>query len=328
MRQDSAVKARIVLVAIGLLVAGTAFAYAGKMEKGRSAEMSAAARRAAVLRLPAGSLSVPELIRALEDPDVLVKRAAVLRMERIGKAALPALKKALRNDDALVRRNAALALGTTGPDGLPYLKRALHDRSPMVRQAAIYGLVKIEPRTNETLELIASAAHDEDGFVQQAVVIAQAQYLQVIGEFRLPYEGWKFRTDPDRIGRDAAWYAVDFDDAGWDDMRTEKSWTQLGYDYIGVSWYRRTVELPENPGGSRALLHFGGVDECAWVWINGHYVGEHDIGPAGWDKPFTLDVSDVIKWGEPNQITVRAMNTAAAGGIWQPVFVRSIGAAR
>jgi hypothetical protein len=66
---------------------------------------------------------------------------------------------------------------------------------------------------------------------------------------------------------------------------------------------------------------FGGVDECAWVWINGKYAGDHDIGPNGWNVPFYLDITDLLNWGGKNQITVRAMNTAHAGGIWRPVTI-------
>jgi len=63
------------------------------------------------------------------------------------------------------------------------------------------------------------------------------------------------------------------------------------------------------------------VDECAWVWVNGQYVGQHDIGPVGWDQPFRLDITKNVTWGQKNQITVRAMNTAMAGGIWRPVVI-------
>ena len=66
---------------------------------------------------------------------------------------------------------------------------------------------------------------------------------------------------------------------------------------------------------------FDGVDECAWVWINGRNVGQHDLGPDGWDKPFTLDITEEVRWGERNQITVRVQDSAYAGGIWKPVRI-------
>jgi beta-galactosidase len=140
----------------------------------------------------------------------------------------------------------------------------------------------------------------------------------------LPNAEWKFHLDQERVGTDEQWYEVGFDDSDWADIGIGRAWGEFGYTgYIGVGWYRRTISVPENPGATDAVLWFEGVDECAWVWINGQYAGEHDIGPAGWDIPFRIDVTDLIRWGEDNQITVRAMNTVAAGGIWQPVTLHA-----
>ncbi len=68
-------------------------------------------------------------------------------------------------------------------------------------------------------------------------------------------------------------------------------------------------------------IYFGRVDESAWGWINGKYAGEHDIGAAGWNVPFALDISEIVKWGQENYIAVKAKNTRYAGGIWQPIYV-------
>ena len=103
--------------------------------------------------------------------------------------------------------------------------------------------------------------------------------------------------------------------------RRLRAWQKAGVQYIGVAWYRRTIDLPAKPKHVAVEMRFKGVDECAWVWVNGVYVGDHDLGPTGWDKEFTLDVTKELKWGAKNQITVRAMNTAHAGGIWRPVVI-------
>jgi len=161
-----------------------------------------------------------------------------------------------------------------------------------------------------------------DGTVQQAATQAVAQYTDVLEGIRLPREGWKFKLDPEGIGESSGWFNVTMDDADWGDIQIESAWGECGHKgYIGNAWYRRTVTLPENPGGTHAILLFGGVDESAWVWVNGTFAGSHDIGPSGWDKPFRLDVSKLLTWEGNNQITVRAMNTAHAGGIWRPVTI-------
>ncbi|MBN2449261.1 MAG: hypothetical protein JXR77_02665, partial [Lentisphaeria bacterium] len=112
-----------------------------------------------------------------------------------------------------------------------------------------------------------------------------------------------------------------FDDSAWPPIAIEQTWEKAGHPYDGVAWYRRWIELPPEPQGTihAVELAFGGVDECTWVWLNGAYVGDHDLGPSGWNRPFSLDVTGLVRWGARNQLTVRVHDSAHAGGIWQPV---------
>lgn len=140
---------------------------------------------------------------------------------------------------------------------------------------------------------------------------------------RLPKDGWRFRTDPEEVGRDEGWYAPDYDDSGWrDDVPIEASWQEhLEAPYHGAAWYRRSFHAPANLPADESRLFFDGVDEEAWVWLNGQYVGGQAIGPGGWDRPFILEVGGVLKPGEVNHIAVLAKNTVAAAGIWRPIRV-------
>ncbi|HCU36862.1 MAG TPA: hypothetical protein DGT21_15865 [Armatimonadetes bacterium] len=269
-----------------------------------------------------GPEAMPRLILALGDEDMLVRRTAVTLLARLGETGLPGLRRALTNDDVLVRRNAALCLGPLGSEALPLMERALRDGDPLVRQAAVMALLSVRPRSPEILATLRTASNDPSPAVLAAVSTALQDYLEVTWEMRLPGDGWKFMRDPDGIGEQAAWYATGFDDSAWGDIGIGLAWGSFGHQgYIGNGWYRRSIDLPANPGAEGAFMRFGGVDECARVWLNGVFVGEHNMGPSGWDKPFQIDVSNAIKWGEANQITVLAWNTAAAGGIWQPVHL-------
>jgi len=91
--------------------------------------------------------------------------------------------------------------------------------------------------------------------------------------------------------------------------------------FMGIGWYRTTVTFPQKPEGTinQVVLRFEAVDESTWLWINGEYAGVHDIGPAGWRTPFDLDITPFVKWGQPNHLAVRVLNTAGAGGIYKPV---------
>jgi hypothetical protein len=284
-----------------------------------------AARRLALLRLAEkGPAALEQLTKSVGDRDPLVRRAAVLGLSSLGHAAIPALQAALDNDDILVRRNAALALANGGLQAVPVLSKALADPEPIVRQASLHALAMISPRNAETFKIIRTAIDDPVPEVQAVAITASERFLDIVVEMPLPLEQWKFRLDLERTGDDERWFAADLDDSQWDDISIGKAWGHFGYEgYIGVGWYRRTISVPDSPEATGAVLQFEGVDECAWIWVNGQYVGKHDIGPAGWDKPFQVDVGDALRWGEDNQITVKAMNTTAAGGIWMPITLRA-----
>ena len=304
-----------------------------------AAKGSIAQRRAELLKHASGGAdAIAVLAKGLEDEHVLVRRTAVRLLAKMGKPAQPALAGALRDPDLLVRRTALRAVcDSPNAAALPYLAQAMKDENALVRHMAAKELAAIKPRTDEVAQLLELARKDKSEPVRR--VAAQALWpfhkevvsirdrvdwdhdVKVAQAIPLPKDGWRFKLDPARDGHMTKWFESRFDDSTWKLISIEQAWQKAGYDYIGVAWYRRTMRLPDKPKHIAVELRFKGVDECAWVWVNGHYVGQHDVGPQGWDQAFTLDVTREIKWGQENQITVRAMNTACAGGIWRPVQI-------
>lgn len=206
------------------------------------------------------------------------------------------------------------------------LVRATADEDESIRATAYEALYEhLDGEWPEAPDLLAAALADEDEAVRDLGLQMQWKLLEV-EPFKLPAEGWRFQTDAEGVGRDAGWYAVDFDDQEWrDDAVIESDWhVFLDGQYAGGGWYRRAIDLPEFADWDEAYLDFGAVDEEAWVWVNGEYAGEHAIGAAGWDVPFLIEVTELIKPGETNQITVLAKNTRGGGGIWKPVHLRVI----
>ena len=67
-------------------------------------------------------------------------------------------------------------------------------------------------------------------------------------------------------------------------------------------WYRRAIDQIEVHPGQRVMLHFGAVDYCATVWVDGFHAGSH----SGGYTPFALDVTDLVTAEGPHQIVVRA----------------------
>lgn len=296
---------RIALIAI-LLAGATALALA----------QDAAARRMALLQ---PDVTVDALAAALDDADLVVARTAARLLPGKGAAAVPVLERALGHTDLLVRRAAAMNLGALGAPGLPLAARALDDDSEHVRQAAVYALMTL-PHSTEAADLLARAQADDSPRVASAALMAARGAYRTAESIPLPREGWRLMADPDDVGRDQGWFAVDFDDSAWAPIAIEQFWGDAGPD-PGVAWYRLSFDLPARAAPERAQLDFQAVDESAWVWLNGQFVGEHDLGPVGWETPFRLNATDKLIWGGRNQITVRVLNTAMAGGIWKPVSI-------
>ena len=296
--------------------------------------------RAAVAR---GAEAVPDVARALEDENVLVRRAAVRALCEMGPAAGPTLIAALDNSDVVVRRAALSALiAWRKSETVPLLERALHDSDPDMRLSAVRMLAGLQPHTQEITRLLSLARGDREAAVRKVAADALWPFykaptltrqspawadhpLRATLALPFPKEAWRFKTDRDRDGHLNGWYAPSFNDAAWKTIPIGAHWQKAGVDYQGVAWYRRTFVLPAKRACVAVELAFGAVDESAWVWINGEYVGQHDLGPAGWEKPFRLDATDAVQWGRENQITVRVLNTALAGGIYKPVVLEAFG---
>lgn len=105
-------------------------------------------------------------------------------------------------------------------------------------------------------------------------------------------------------------------------------------------WYRRSATLPEGFfRGGRLLLHFGAVDQCCTVWVNGQEAGSH----TGGYLPFALDATELIE-GDAFTLELRVTDPTDTGslsrgkqrlkntgiwytpqsGIWQTVWMECV----
>ncbi len=306
-----------------------------------SAASPPAERRALLFKVASrgGAGRIAMLAKGLDDPNMIVRRTAVRLLAEQGPAARAALEKAAGNADALVRRTAFLALWDLAPArAVKWFEAALRDAEPAIRLAAIHRLAAVNPKSAAVRGLLARAEKSGDDRVRAVAVRALWPFhredrsirrradwdhtITVLKTIPLPRDEWRFHLDPNRQGHLDKWFAPEFDDSNWSRIAIEQAWQKAGYDYTGVAWYRRWIELPEKPAGMNSVeICLDGVDESAWVWVNGRYVGDHDVGPSGWNKPFTLDVTQEVLWGKPNLVVIRAMNTAHNGGVWRPVRI-------
>ena len=75
-----------------------------------------------------------------------------------------------------------------------------------------------------------------------------------------------------------------------------------GFKEMGRAWYRKTFTPSESLRGKRLVLDFGGIMYTGDVYLNGELVGSTDYGYVG----FEADITQKVKWGQPNVIAVMA----------------------
>ena len=153
---------------------------------------------------------------------------------------------------------------------------------------------------------------------------SKAEYINLNGT-------WKFKYVPGTsYGPGSSdFYAKDYNDSSWDDIRVPLSWemanygkpvyTNVGYpfsnyppnantgmsqygvvDHNATGFYRRTINIPATWKDKRVFIHFDGVYSAAVVWVNGKYVGYSQSSNT--DAEF--DITGFVTTGD-NQLSVR-----------------------
>jgi beta-galactosidase len=140
---------------------------------------------------------------------------------------------------------------------------------------------------------------------------------------------WKFTK-----GEQVLASKIDFDDSAWESVTVPHDWAIYGpFDkeidkqmvkivqnneekasektgrtgalpFIGVGWYRTTVNVPEFSSGKQALITFDGAMSKAEVYVNEKKVGNWSYGY----NYFYFDISNYLLAGKSNVIAVRLEN--------------------
>lgn len=75
-----------------------------------------------------------------------------------------------------------------------------------------------------------------------------------------------------------------------------------GFKEMGIAWYRYQLTPKDEWKGKRIVLDFQGIMLVGDVLSNGQRVGGTDYGYLGFD----IDLSKLLKWGQVNEIIVKA----------------------
>lgn len=111
----------------------------------------------------------------------------------------------------------------------------------------------------------------------------------------LPHD---FLIGQDWVAPDAS-ERLDNSDAG-SNVRSRLS--PRGFKEMGIGWYRYQLTPKDEWKGKRIVLDFQGIMLVGDVYLNGKRIGGTDYGYLGFD----IDLSKLLKWGEANEITVKA----------------------
>ena len=123
---------------------------------------------------------------------------------------------------------------------------------------------------------------------------------------------------------------LNFDDASWrlvdvpHDFQIEQPWvtpdaseradnsdpganirsrlSSRGFKEMGIGWYRKTFTPEETWKNKRVVVDFEGIMYVGDVYLNGQLIGGTDYGYVG----FEIDITQMLKYGEPNVLAVKA----------------------
>jgi len=146
-------------------------------------------------------------------------------------------------------------------------------------------------------------------------------------------EDWEFKRGPfaeDPVKFRSSW------EKGWEKVEIPHTWNAHDMQeyhnnfYAGPAYYRKKFYAEPEWKEKRIFLRFEGVGQVTDLYVNDEYVGNHKGGYSA----FAFDLSAVLKYGEENEILVRADNSARPdvipvnhslfgvyGGIYRPVWL-------
>ncbi|OAB40416.1 glycoside hydrolase family 2 protein [Paenibacillus antarcticus] len=116
---------------------------------------------------------------------------------------------------------------------------------------------------------------------------------------------WKFSKQADISAIEET-----HNDSSWEAITLPHTWNAIdganGFDfYKGACWYRKSFVLDPIVQGNRVFIEFEGSNSITDVYVNGQHLGQH----RGGYSTFRFDMTDAIKFGTANTLSVQVDNT-------------------
>ena len=254
------------------------------------------------------------------------RRAAYIYLTSLDNERHKAWIEGLKSKDLVIRKNAIFSyFESKGDLAVKDMVKFLNkEKDPYIIncfQDILRKVKSAELRKQLATKIILSSTSTKNGELYKVNIRLKNNptfdhEVETFKKISLDKLNWKILTDSQNIGIKNKFFAINFDDSKWQTIKVNKNWEVQGFkDYDGFAWYRVKFTAPLKKEAVGAELYFPLVDEEAWVWLNGSYIGQRAEGPDSWDKPFFLDVSSDIHWGKENILTVRVFDSNKAGGI-------------
>lgn len=146
---------------------------------------------------------------------------------------------------------------------------------------------------------------------------------------------WYFRKDVKNKGLSKKEMDIkSFSPKGWTQVTVPAKLEATAHGpYLGYGWYSTVFDVRKDWQGRSIDILVGAVDEQAWVYFNGHYVGEHTVKSEKvhvgklYNEPFIIRVpAKYINTGGKNLLQIKIHASFGASGIWKPVKIRPVDA--
>ena len=159
--------------------------------------------------------------------------------------------------------------------------------------------------------LAAISAGAADGLVRQTISLNQGWQFHYGEE----HTGWQDVNLPHDFQISQPWVAPQAGERGnTTDLAANfrSTLSARAFKELGVGWYKKSLDIPASLKGQRVVLDFQGIMLVGDVYLNGERIGGTDYGYLG----FEVDVTEKVKYGEANELMVRADTMGPFNSRW------------
>ena len=159
--------------------------------------------------------------------------------------------------------------------------------------------------------MAAVSAGAADGLVRQTICLNQGWQFHYGEE----HVGWQDVNLPHDFQISQPWVAPQAGERGnTTDLAANfrSTLSARAFKELGVGWYKKSLDIPASLKGQRVVLDFQGIMLVGDVYLNGERIGGTDYGYLG----FEVDVTEKVKYGEANELMVRADTMGPFNSRW------------